>query len=263
MAKSQFIPVLAIALELCLATASYAQNPPMNCTPDGIIEVCTLVNTDTPQTAVEAVKPPAPAVPLITYVNGQLTITAENVPLKEVLREVSRKTGAALEVPNGGGMEPVFANIGPGSVREVMVALLNGTKFNYVMLGSQQASSGLEKIVLTPADQAGEVPQGSALDTSAGVTMPQGKQARASTRLELAQAQANESPEQKKAEMSAAIEKARDAIQRNMARGFQVQQEQQARATESSTPDTAAAPDAAAAQTPAPDSSAPGSTTQQ
>ena len=93
--------------------------------------------------------------------------------------------------------------------------------------------------------------------------MPQGKQARASTRLELAQAQANESPEQKKAEMSAAIEKARDAIERNMARGFQVQQEQQARATESSTPDTAAAPDAAAAQTPAPDSSAPGSTTQQ
>ncbi len=162
MTKFQFISVLAIAAALSLPAVVRAQNPPMNCTPDGIIEVCTLADT-TSTPAREAVAPalPAPPVPHVTYKDGQLTITAENVPLSEILREVSRATGATLEVPPGSAREPVFANIGPGSVRDVLVKLLNGTKFNYVMTGAQDTSSGLQKLVLTPADQTTEVAQNS------------------------------------------------------------------------------------------------------
>ncbi len=156
----QSISVLAIAIALSLPTAVHAQNPPMNCTPDGIIEVCTLADTTSAPVA-QAVAPATPVspVPRVTYKDGQLTITAENVPLNVILHEVSRATGATLEVPPGSAREPVFVNIGPGSVRDVLVKLLNGTKFNYVMTGSQDTSSGLQKLVLTPADQSTEVAQ--------------------------------------------------------------------------------------------------------
>ncbi len=164
MAKLQFIPALAIALELSLSVALHAQNPPMNCTPDGIIEVCTLADTSSTPAAAEAVAPAAPVqpVPHVAYKDGQLTIIAENVPLSDVLHEVSRATGATLEVPAGSATERVFANIGPGSVRDVLVKLLNGTKFNYVMLGSQNTADRLQKIVLTPADQTTEAAQSEA-----------------------------------------------------------------------------------------------------
>jgi hypothetical protein len=172
MAKFHLIPVLATVIGLSLPTALRAQNPPMNCTPDGIIEVCTLVDTNAAQPAVEAVAPPAAPVPNVTYKSGQLTIIAENVPLSDVLREVSRKTGATLEIPNGSATEPIFANIGPGSVRAVLVALLNGTKFNYVMADSQNTSNTLDKIVLTTADQSTEVAQSDAPESPVQVEQP-------------------------------------------------------------------------------------------
>ncbi len=195
MTKFKFIPVLAIALEMFFASALHAQNPPMNCTPDGIIEVCTLADTSSTPAAAEAVAPatPAPPVPHVSYKDGQLTITAENVPLSDVLHEVSRATGATLEVPAGSATEPVFANIGPGSVRDVMVKLLNGTKFNYVMTGSQDTSSDLKKIVLTPSDQPTEVAESSApVSPVRAAALPQ--------------AGSGQSPEEKRAAFKAEVE---------------------------------------------------------
>jgi hypothetical protein len=93
--------------------------------------------------------------------NGKLTITAENVPLSDVLSEISRKTGAALDIPGGTASERVFVNIGPSSVRDALVSLLNGTRFNYVMLGAENTADKLQKIVLTPADQTNEVAENS------------------------------------------------------------------------------------------------------
>ena len=159
MDRFKFIPMLPIVVGLFLTAVSHAQNPPMNCTQDGIIEVCSLADTTASQNPVEAV---ALRAPHVTYKNGQLTVVAENVPLRDVLHEISDKTGASLDVPPGSAMEPVFVNIGPGSVRDVLVALLNGTEFNYVMLGSQNTADRLQKIVLTPAGQSTEVAQSEA-----------------------------------------------------------------------------------------------------
>ncbi len=161
MAKFKIIPILAITAGLYLAPSLRAQNPPMNCSPDGIIEVCTLVDTNAAPPPVVPVAPPAPVVPHVAYSNGKLTITAENVPLSDVLSEISRKTGAAIDIPGGTASERVFVNIGPSSVRDALVSLLNGTRFNYVMLGSENTADKLQKIVLTPADQTSEVAQNS------------------------------------------------------------------------------------------------------
>jgi hypothetical protein len=238
MARFHFIPVIAIALVLSLGTSLHGQNPPMNCAPDGIVEVCTLADTTPAQSLAAPVVPPPPAAPHVTYKNGQLTITAENVPLSDVLREVSRKTGAALEVPNGSATEPVFANIGPGSVREVLVKLLNGTKFNYVMLGSKETSSDLEKIVLTSSDGSNEVAQGSVPD----ISLPRQPQQKASA------AGADESEEQKKNDFMSAVASARDA------RMQQLQEKYSQMASEGNlrTPDPPNA-DSRASGSPAPD----------
>jgi hypothetical protein len=145
--------VLVIGLGLCIAPQVQAQNPPMNCTPDGIIEVCTAADS----VAAPIVTEPVPAPPaMVIYKDGLLSISAENVSLSDVLHEVSAKTGATIEFPNGSATEPVFTHIGPGPVRDILATLLNGTKFNYVMLGSQNRADGLQKIVLTPAGQTTE-----------------------------------------------------------------------------------------------------------
>jgi hypothetical protein len=153
-------------------------------------------------------------VPNVTYKSGQLTIIAENVPLSDVLREVSRKTGATLEIPNGSATEPIFANLGPGSVRAVLVALLNGTKFNYVMADSQNTSNTLDKIVLTTADQSSEIAQGDAPDSPVQAEQPGLPERNLHHGLAAKQASSDAGPqsqEEKQAAFTAAADNARAA----------------------------------------------------
>jgi hypothetical protein len=86
--------------------------------------------------------------PQVTFDNGQLTIVAQNSTLGDILRAVRTKTGAAVEVP-GNATERVVAKIGPGPAREVLASLLNGSHFNYVMLGSPTKADMVDRIILT------------------------------------------------------------------------------------------------------------------
>jgi hypothetical protein len=90
-----------------------------------------------------------PRAPIVIYVNGELTIQSDNATLLGILQMVRDKTGAELEVPASAD-ERVFGNWGPGQVRDVLAALLNGSKFNYVMLGSLAHPNGLAQIILSP-----------------------------------------------------------------------------------------------------------------
>lgn len=89
-----------------------------------------------------------PRAPIVAYQNGQLTILADNASLSSILRLVGERTGARLDVP-AGAEERVFGRWGPGPVREVLAALLNGSRFNYVMLGSAADPNGLAQIILS------------------------------------------------------------------------------------------------------------------
>ena len=90
-----------------------------------------------------------PAVPpKVTFNNGLLTIVAENSTLADVLRAVRTQTGAGVEVPSN-ATERVVAHLGPGAPREVLASLLNGSHFNYVMLGSPTRPGMLDRIILT------------------------------------------------------------------------------------------------------------------
>jgi hypothetical protein len=84
--------------------------------------------------------------PQVTYQNGLLTIVAANSTLGDILRAVKKQTGAEIEVPAAN--DRVVTNLGPGSAREVIADLLNGSRFNYVLLGSAQDATLLTRVVL-------------------------------------------------------------------------------------------------------------------
>ena len=84
----------------------------------------------------------------MSYKNGQLTIDANNATLSQVLRSVQTQTGASIDIPSGAGSERVVASLGPGKPKDVLAALLNGSKFNYVILGGPDQSGGVQKVIL-------------------------------------------------------------------------------------------------------------------
>jgi hypothetical protein len=95
-----------------------------------------------PQVPLDSMKPVPPEV---SYENGKLTIVAPNSTLGDILRAVRKQTGAEIEVPDA--PERVVTHIGPGPAREVMAELLNGSRFNYILLGSPENTS-LTRVVL-------------------------------------------------------------------------------------------------------------------
>jgi len=90
----------------------------------------------------------SPTPPLVTYRDGLLTISATNSTLSQVLQSVQSKTGAAVDIPPGGGSERVASTIGPGRPQSVLATLLNGSKFNYVILGEPNNPGAVQKIIL-------------------------------------------------------------------------------------------------------------------
>jgi hypothetical protein len=75
-----------------------------------------------------------------------LTIVAANSTLGDILKAVRKQTGAEIEVPVA--TDRVVTHLGPGPAREVMAELLNGSRFNYVLLGSPENGSALTRVVL-------------------------------------------------------------------------------------------------------------------
>jgi hypothetical protein len=91
--------------------------------------------------------PPMP--PRVTYQNGLLTIDAKNSTLSQVLRTVQAQTGASVEMPSSAANERVTMQLGPGRARDVLNTLLNGSKFNYIILGMANDPGGVQKVILT------------------------------------------------------------------------------------------------------------------
>jgi hypothetical protein len=97
-----------------------------------------------PQIPLDAI--PAVA-PQVSYQGGLLTIVAPNSTLGDILRGVRKHTAADIEIP-ATASERVVTRLGPGPAREVMAELLNGSHFNYILLGSPDDASLLVRVVL-------------------------------------------------------------------------------------------------------------------
>ncbi len=93
---------------------------------------------------------PAPRFQVESGRGGALTIHASNATLAEVLFEVQQKTGADIPIPSGAEQERVTADLGPSPARDALSSLLNGTHFNFVMVGAEGDPGRLRSVILTP-----------------------------------------------------------------------------------------------------------------
>jgi len=66
--------------------------------------------------------------------------------LSDILRAVRKQTGAEIDIPTAS--DRVVTHLGPGSAQEVMAELLNGSRFNYVLLGTPEKPGVLSRVVL-------------------------------------------------------------------------------------------------------------------
>jgi hypothetical protein len=78
--------------------------------------------------------------------DGQLTISASNSSLNQILREVSRLTG--IKITGGVAEERVFGDYGPGQPADVFNTLLDGTATNVLFVAS--VGDKAPELVLTP-----------------------------------------------------------------------------------------------------------------
>jgi AMIN domain len=92
--------------------------------------------------------PPKPKVE-VEYNQGRLGIRADHASLAEVLSEVQRQTGTDIPIPPGAAQEQIIAVIGPAPIREALVSLLNGSRFNFIMVDSEGEPGKLKSVILT------------------------------------------------------------------------------------------------------------------
>lgn len=85
--------------------------------------------------------------PQVSFQGGQLTISAQNSTLGDILKAVRTQTGATIDLP-GNASERVVGHFGPAPARDVLTALLNGSHFNYVLLGSPTDPGALDRVIL-------------------------------------------------------------------------------------------------------------------
>jgi hypothetical protein len=102
--------------------------------------------------------PPTP--PVVSYAAGQLSILANNSTLAAVLDLVRRQTGASIEMAGVAPSDRVYVKLGPGAPKDVLAALLDGSRFNYAILGDVTDPNAVRRIVLLP--KAGATPLGAA-----------------------------------------------------------------------------------------------------
>ncbi|MGC9158350.1 MAG: hypothetical protein ACP5FH_05115 [Terracidiphilus sp.] len=107
----------------------------------------------------QAPPPAAPSVPLwpanenpapaaVVWDSHGLRIDAANSSLKQILKDVTAATGTKIE--GFGTDQRIFGNYGPGSTREVLSQLLQGSGYNILMIGNQDQGAPLQ-VILTPS----------------------------------------------------------------------------------------------------------------
>jgi hypothetical protein len=78
----------------------------------------------------------------VTVAAHSLTIKANNSNLSEILHQISSNTGMKIEGLSKD--ERIFGSYGPGDAREVLLALLEGSGYNVVMVGADASGTPRE-----------------------------------------------------------------------------------------------------------------------
>jgi hypothetical protein len=135
----------------------------------------TVQNPAGQQDAPPVVLPPSqmpPSPPRSSYVGGKLTVVANNSTLDDVLTDVGKVIGADVQRSVPGGSERVFGQFGPASPAQVLNALLRGSRYDFVIVGSADGPDLVRQIILTP--NSSEVTATESVQAAPIQSLPQG-----------------------------------------------------------------------------------------
>lgn len=85
----------------------------------------------------------------VSYADGNLTISAQNERLEDVIKTIRAETGITVEFPPQGMSARVFDHVGPSPLREALVELLYGTGYNYIIKTSSQDPQAVTGLILS------------------------------------------------------------------------------------------------------------------
>lgn len=94
----------------------------------------------------------------ISYQDGMLGLYANKATLSEVLYAIQQRTGADISIPAGAEQERVAVELGPAPAAEVLARLLNGSRFNFLILNSVNDPRQLDRVILTVRNEGGSFP---------------------------------------------------------------------------------------------------------
>jgi hypothetical protein len=89
----------------------------------------------------------APELPRVTYDRGLLTVAADNSSLAEILNAIHSRIGGTTEFPAAAASERATVHLGPAPLLSVLSALLLGSPFDYVIVGSGQEPGGIQIVL--------------------------------------------------------------------------------------------------------------------
>src|SRR5579862_3204457 len=105
-----------------------------------------------------------PGAPKVSYQDGLLSVESVNSRLTDILNAIHNRTGIQFEglLP---GQDRVAGKFGPAPADEVLTTLLQGSRYDYVIMSGPDKPGLVERVILTPSSTAGAV---------AGVSPPPG-----------------------------------------------------------------------------------------
>jgi AMIN domain len=121
-----------------------------------------LLNANYPAQSPQVSTPSAPVVKPrleVSFQDGLLSIRSNKANLSEILFAIHQRTGAEIEIPAGAEQEQVAAAIGPAPAPEVLAHLLNGSRFNFMILSSATDAHAVDRVILSPRAE-GPMPAG-------------------------------------------------------------------------------------------------------
>jgi antitoxin (DNA-binding transcriptional repressor) of toxin-antitoxin stability system len=94
----------------------------------------------------------------VSFRDGLLGIRASKVTLSQVLYAVQQRTGAEVSIASGAEQETVVADIAPAPAPEVLARLLNGSRFNFLILSAASDPGKLDRVILSTRAEGAVMP---------------------------------------------------------------------------------------------------------
>lgn len=91
----------------------------------------------------------SPSTPIAEYSNGKLTIRAHGESFGTVLNAVKSATGIVVEMPAEQTNESIFTNVGPIPMRDALMALLEGSEYNYMIVEAPGNPQVAKRLILS------------------------------------------------------------------------------------------------------------------